>query len=78
MNKKVKTIDLYQLLSEINADKCVNYLREWQLEVILETLPYTEEVDILLENMIYDMVEREYYEYAQVIKNVIDRRKIDG
>lgn len=62
-------------LRDLEMREVVNIFEPFELEILLWTEPNTSDVDIMLENMLYYFIEKEFYEYACVVRDEINRRK---
>lgn len=62
-------------LSDVNIDDVIRYLRPSDLKILLYLEDYSNETDIMLENMEYYFVDEELFEFAAVIRDEIKRRK---
>lgn len=63
-------------LKDIYIIEIMKFCNTKDLEFLLLLEDYTDEVDIMLENMLDYFLEYEYYEYAVVIRDEIKRRDI--
>ena len=61
-------------IKDIDIDDLVRYFRPFELQLLLYIEDYTEDVDIMLENMLDYFIEYEYYEFACVIRDEVNRR----
>ena len=61
-------------IKDIDIDDLVRYFRPFELQLLLYIEDYTEDVDIMLENMLEYFIEYEYYEFACVIRDEVIRR----
>ena len=61
-------------LSDINIETLVHHLKPNDLKILLYLEDYTDEVDIMLDNMEYYFVENELFELAAIIRDEIIRR----
>jgi hypothetical protein len=61
-------------LRDLEMREVVNIFEPFELEILLWTEPHTSDIDIMLENMLYYFIEKEFYEYACVVRDEINRR----
>lgn len=62
-------------LSDVNIDDIIRYLRPSDLKILLYLEDYSNETDIMLDNMEYYFVDEELFEFAAVIRDEIKRRQ---
>lgn len=63
-------------LKDINIDDLVICFKPFELKILLYCEDYTKDVDIMLENMLDYFLEYEYYEFACVIRDEVNRRNL--
>jgi hypothetical protein len=61
-------------VKDIDMDDLVMYFKPFELKILLFIEDYTEDVDIMLENMLDYFIEYEYYEFACVVRDEVIRR----
>lgn len=59
----------------ISMDELVRLVNRDELAILLLQEGYSTDTDILLENMLDYFVEQEFFEYACVVRDEINRRK---
>ena len=62
-------------IKDIIITDIVKYFQPFELKILLYIEDYTNDTDIMFENMIDYFVEYEYYEFACVVRDEINRRK---
>lgn len=62
-------------LSDVNIEDVVRFLKPMDLKILLYLEDYSDETDIMLENMEYYFVDEELFEFAAVIRDEIKRRQ---
>lgn len=66
----------YIKLSDVDIEFIKQGLRPVELQLLLYLEDYTDEVDIMLENMMHFFLEEEMYEHCAIIRDEIERRKL--
>lgn len=62
-------------IKDIIITDIVKYFQPFELKILLYIEDYTNDTDIMFENMIDYFIEYEYYEFACVVRDEINRRK---
>lgn len=62
-------------LIDIEMDELSSLLKMWEFRVLLHNEPLTQDVDIMLENMLYYFLQEENYEFCAVIRDEVEARK---
>lgn len=65
----------YNILNTIIMDEVTTIFDTFELYVLLNECPLNEDYDIILDNMLQYFVENEFYEYAQIVFDEINRRQ---
>lgn len=64
-------------ISYMNMEDVVRYFEPFELKIMIMFESYTNDTDIMFENMLEYFIQEEEYEFACVIRDEINRRK-DG
>lgn len=62
--------------STLNIEDLAKTIKPWELSVLLKQETFSTDTDILFENMMYYYVHLEMYDYAIVLRDEIDSRKL--
>ena len=68
----VNNINLY----EVDANLISDYLSPFELGILLKLEPYSQDTDILLDNMMDFYLEEQEYLYCVIIRDEINSRKL--
>jgi hypothetical protein len=63
-------------IKDIDINEFVKYYEPFELKILLYIESYTEETDIMLENMLDYFLEYELYEFACVVRDEVKRRQL--
>jgi hypothetical protein len=63
-------------IKDINIDDLVRFYEPFELKILLFVEDYTQDTDIMLENMLDYFLEYELYEFACVVRDEVNRRKL--
>jgi hypothetical protein len=66
----------FNSLSELRIDYVINNFTPKDLEILLFMENYSKDIDIMLDNMLDYLIEYELYEYACVVRDEIERRRL--
>jgi hypothetical protein len=61
---------------DIEIDDLVRYYEPFELKILLYIEDYTQDTDIMLENMLDYFLEYELYEFACVVRDEVNRRQL--
>jgi len=73
----MKTLKNFNSLCDLEIDYIVENFNPIDLEILLFMENYSNEVDIMLDNMLDYFIYYELYEYACVVRDEIYRRKVE-
>ena len=68
----VNNINLY----EVDANLISDYLSPFELGILLKLEPYSQDTDILLDNMMDFYLEEQEYLYCAILRDEINSRKL--
>lgn len=61
-------------IKDVSMTDIIRYFQPFELKILLHIEDYTNDTDVMLENMLYYFLENEYYEFACVVRDEINRR----